>query len=78
MEGYTAKHHNAHGTPIEDWCYEEFIKGKPARLLRCVDLDAGEWEDTGIKFKNQEEAEEYMNNLDKNTVSNFQYEMIND
>lgn len=78
VTGYTAKYHDPHGTPVRDWYYEEYITDKPARLLRCVNLDDGAWEDTGIRFKNQEEAEEYINNLDKKDALVFQYEMIND
>lgn len=88
VTGYTTKHYNEHGTPVEDWYYNEFINGKQARLLHCVDADAGDWEDTGIRFENQKEAEEYMyllkekkrnwaeKYLTEEYLSDYQYEMI--
>lgn len=78
VTGYITEHYNENSTPVEDWYYEEFIKDKQARLLRCIDAEAGDWEDTGIRFKNQEEVEEYMSNLDENDASNLRYEMIQD
>ena len=74
--GNTTEYHNEHGTPVENWYYEKHIKGKKARLMRCVDSDAGAWEDTGIRFENQKEAEEYMHNLDEKDFYNYLYEMI--
>lgn len=75
VSGYAAEHYNECGTPVEDWYYDEFIKEKKARLLYCADLD-GEWEDTGIRFKDQREAQKYMDNLDKGNISHYMYEMI--
>ena len=74
--GNTTPYHNEHGTPVENWYYDEYIKDKKAKLLHCVDPDAGDWEDTGIQFQNQKEADEYMHNLDKKDSPNYLYEMI--
>lgn len=74
--GYVTEHYNEHGSPVEDWYYDEFIKGKRARLLHCVDAEAGDWEDTGIQFENQKEAQEYMDSLEKKDFPNYLYEMI--
>ena len=76
--GNTAPYYNESGTPVEDWYYNEYIKDKEARLLRCIDPDDGDWEDTGIRFQNQKEAEEYMNSLEKKDLPFYQYEMIQD
>lgn len=53
--GYETDHYY-HETPIEDWYYDEFIKGKSVRIIKYIDQDSGEWEDTGIRCINQEEA----------------------
>ena len=71
--GHTTKQYDEYGTPVEDWFYSEFIKDKPAKLLHCVDAEDGDWEDTGIRFENQKQAEEYMSNVD---AKNFRYVMI--
>ena len=76
VRGYTTEHYNENGTPVEDWYYNKFIKGKKARLLRCVDEDAGAWEEVGIEFENQEEAQEYMDNLEEKDAPYYRYEMI--
>lgn len=74
--GNTTKYHNEHGTPVEDWYYEKHIKGKKARLMHCIDAEDGDWEDTGVWFENQEEAEGYMESLEKKEVPYYRYEMI--
>lgn len=76
VNGNITKYHDEGGTPVKDWYYEKYINGKKARLIRCVDEDAGDWEDTGIQFENQEEAEEYKHNLDEKDAPYYQYEMI--
>lgn len=78
VHGYLTEHYDENGSPVEDWYYEKYIKGKKARLMRCVDADAGEWKDTGIQFKNQKEADEYMQHLEKEELPNYQYEMIDE
>lgn len=74
--GHTTDYYNENGVPVEDWYYNKFIKGKKARLRHCVDEETGEWEDTGIEFKDQKQAEEYMSNLDENDLPYYMYEMI--
>lgn len=77
--GYATEHYSEYGTPVEDWYYDEFIKGKKARLLHYVyvdDEEDGDWEDTGIEFKDQKQAEEYMHNLAKKDLPYYRYEMI--
>lgn len=76
VEGYTTDYHNECGVPVEDWYYNEFIKGKKARLQHCIDVETGEWEDTGILFENQEQADEYMNNMYSIDLPYYKYEMI--
>lgn len=78
VEGYTALHCDEHSIPVEDWYYDEFIKGKPAQIFHCVDREIGEWEDTGIRLKSQEEAQEYINSLDDREKDFYKYEMIQD
>lgn len=63
VNGYTTDKYY-HETPVEDWYFDEFIKGKEVRILHYVDPDSGDWEDTGIRFSNQEAAKEYLK--DKN------------
>lgn len=76
VTGYTTDHYNEHGSPVEDWYYNEFIKDKKARLRHCVDGETGEWEDTGVRFENQKQAEEYMGSLDEKDLPYYMYEMI--
>ncbi len=75
VSGHTTNTFNEYGTPVEDWYYNEFIKGKRARL-RHVDEETGEWEDTGIEFKDQKQAEAYMNGLNEKDLPYYMYEMI--
>lgn len=60
--GYTTEKYY-HDTPIEDWYYDQFIKGKPIKIIKNIDPDCGEWEDTGIRCKTQEEAKTKISNM---------------
>lgn len=78
VNGHVTEHYNENGIPVEDWYYNEYIKGKKARLMHCVDAYAGDWEDIGIQFEGQKEAEEYMERLEKKDAPFYRYEMIQD
>ena len=51
-----------HETPVEDWFFDEFIKDKEVKIIHYIDPDSGDWEDTGIRFQNQEAAKDYLKN----------------
>lgn len=62
--GYVTTHYYR-DIPIEDWYFEEFIKGKLVKIMKCIDPDNGDWEDTGIRCKDQEEAKIRISNMDE-------------
>lgn len=71
--GYTTTHYY-HDTPVEEWYYNEFIRDKPVRIIKFTNPENGDWEDTGIRCKDQEEAKERINNM--NSPEKFWYDII--
>lgn len=72
--GYTTKKYY-HDTPVEDWYYKEFIEEKQVKIMRVIDAESGDWEDTGIRCKDQEEAKKYISGL-KNPKE-YWYDIVN-
>lgn len=64
VEGNVHPYHDEMGTPVTEEYYNRHIKGRQARLLRFKDKDAWNYEDTGIRFACQEEAEKYIDELE--------------
>ena len=64
VEGNVNPYHDEMGTPVTEEYYNRHIKGHQARLIRFKDKEAGDWEDTGIRFASQEEAEKYIDGLE--------------
>lgn len=75
VEGYVTEHYE-HETPVEDWYYDEFIKGRPVKILKAVDKESGDWEDTGIRFNSQKEAQEYIDR--KPEPTDYRYDIVCD
>ena len=65
-DGYVTTHYY-HDTPVEEWYYDEYIKGKEVEILKRIDSESGEWEDTGIRCKSQGEAKTLINEMDSPT-----------
>ena len=63
VTGNAAPYHDNRGTPVTERYYNECIKGHKARIIRFIDGECGDWEDTGIRFDSQEAAEEYLRGL---------------
>lgn len=75
VDGYTTKHY-FHGTPITDEWYNEFIKDKKIKLLKAIDRENGDWEETDITLDTVEEMEQYINKLPK--PENYYYDVAYD
>lgn len=72
-DGYVTTHYY-HDTPVEEWYYNKYIKGKQVRIIRFIDPENGDWEDTGIRCIDQEEAKERINNM--NNPEKFWYDVV--
>ncbi len=64
VEGNVHPYHDEMGTPVTEEYYNRHIKGHQARLIYFKDKETGDWEDTGIRFAGQEEAEKYIDGLE--------------
>lgn len=73
VKGYTTEHYY-HDTPVEDWYYNEYIKDKEVMIARYLDRENGDWEDTGIRCKDQEEAKERIKKMSK--PEEYWYEIV--
>lgn len=76
VEGNTYLYHDEGGTPVTEEYYNEYIKGGKTRILRVVDSETGEWEDTGIRYSSQKEAEEYLENLEN--AQDYRYDFLDE
>lgn len=65
VRGSTSEFYDNHDTPITEEYYNEFIKGRKIVLRHVIDRDTYDWEDTGVFFKSQQEAKEYISQLEK-------------
>lgn len=73
IDGYVTNHYY-HDTPVEEWYYNEHIKGKPVRIIKFLDPESGDWEDTGIRCRDQEEAKNKINSM--TNPKNFWYDIV--
>lgn len=73
--GDTYKHHWK-GTPVTEEYYEEFVKNEPIKLMRCVDLEAGDWKYTGKEFQTEEEAIEYIGCMSEADQTEYDYDIL--
>ena len=71
--GYTTTHYD-HDTPVEEWYYNKYIKDKPVRIIKSINSENGDWEDTGIRCKDQEAAKERISGM--NNPENFWYDIV--
>ena len=75
VEGHVSPYHDEKGTPVTEEYYNRHIKGHQARLIRFKEKEAGDdWEDTGIRFDSQEEAEKYIAGLEDG--GNYGYDFL--
>lgn len=72
-DGYETTYY-IHDTPVEEWYYDAYIKDKPVRIIKSIDPENGDWKDTGIICKDQEEAKARINNMDN--PEKFWYDIV--
>lgn len=61
-------------TPLEEWYYNTYIKGKPIMISKIINSESGDWEDTGIRCNDEGEAKKRISSMDN--PENFWYEIV--
>lgn len=60
--------------PLEEWYYNTYIKGRPIMILKIINSESGEWEDTGIRCNNEDKAKKIISSM--NNPENFWYKIV--